>query len=163
MCDGGRNAGIRRLEEGQALVEAALVMPLLLLAGTGILIFGIYMAQILSLTEGVGSAGRVLAVSAGLTTDPCSVASQAFRNAAPILDPTKLTYKIILNPGTGDNPYSGSSCSSSSTTTGAAGNLQTTGTATVQVTYTGCSLSFYGNKLLPNGCSITQQVTEVVQ
>lgn len=150
-------------EDGQALVESALVLPLLLIAGTGILVFGLYMMQILSMTEGVGNAGRVLAENAGLTTDPCSVAVAAFQNAAPILNTSNLTYKITLNPGTGDNSYTGSSCSSSSTTTGAAGNLVSGGTATLKVSYSNCSLSFYGNNLFPSGCSISQQVTEAVQ
>lgn len=150
-------------EDGQALVEAALVMPMLLIAGTGILVFGIYIMQILSLTEGVGSAGRVLAVNAGLTTDPCSVASQAFQSAAPLLTTANLTYVLTLNPGTGNQSFPGSTCSSSSTTTGAAGALVSGGTATVKVTYTNCSLSFYGNNLFPSGCSISQSVTESVQ
>jgi Flp pilus assembly protein TadG len=155
---------IERHEEGQALVEAALVLPLLLLAGTGILIFGIYMMQILSLTEGVGSAGRVLASNAGITLDPCSEAVTAFRNAAPLLKTSSLTYKITLNPGNGDVVYDNRiNCSSSSATSGDAANLKSGGTATVKVTYTNCSLSFFGNKVLPNGCSISQQVTETVQ
>ena len=102
---------IARCEEGQALVEAALVIPILLTVGTGILIFGIYMMQILSLTEGVGSAGRVLAVSSGVTLDPCATASAAFKNAAPLLKTTNLTYQITLNTGSsGDQVYSGTTC-----------------------------------------------------
>jgi Flp pilus assembly protein TadG len=158
--DGQRNA-LR--QEGQALVEAALVLPLLLIAGTGILVFGIYIMQIMTLTEGVGSSGRVLAVSAGLTTDPCSTAATAFQNAAPLLKADNLSYTIVLNSGTGNQTYSGSSCSSSSTTSGAAGFLVSGGTATVRVSYSNCSLAFYGNNLLPNGCQISQQVTETVQ
>lgn len=154
---------LRPREEGQALVETALVLPVVLIPITGILIFGIYLMQILSLTEGVGSAGRVLAENAGLTTDPCSVAAAAFQNAAPLLSTSNLSYQITLNPGSGGTSYSGSSCSSTSTTSGAAGNLVSGGTATVQVTYSNCSLTFYGNNLAPNGCSISQQVTETVQ
>lgn len=150
-------------EEGQALVEAALVLPMLLIVGTGILIFGIFMMQILSLTEGVGNAGRLLAVSGGVTLDPCATAATAVQNSAPLLKTSNLTYQITLNPGTGDVVYSGSSCSSSSTTTGAAGNLISGGTAKVRVSYSNCSLSFYGNNLLPGGCSISQSVTETVQ
>jgi Flp pilus assembly protein TadG len=162
-CKRGR-IHIMQYEEGQALVEAALVLPLLLLAGTGILVFGMYMMQILSLTEGVGSAGRVLAVNAGVTLDPCDTAAQAFKNAAPVLKPSNLSYEITLNTGTGgDHVYSSSTCSSSSTTTGAAGYLVSGGTAKVKVSYSNCSLSFYGNNLLPGGCSISQQVTETVQ
>jgi Flp pilus assembly protein TadG len=158
-----RCACIALREEGQVLVETALVLPALLIAGTGILIFGIYMMQILSLTEGVGNAGRALAVSAGLTTDPCATVVQAFQGAAPLLNSNYLTYKVTLNPGTGAQSYSGTSCSSSTTTTGAAGNLVSGGTASVTVSYSNCSLTFYGNRLLPNGCSISAQVTEAVQ
>jgi Flp pilus assembly protein TadG len=150
-------------EEGQALVEAALVLPMLLTVGTGILIFGIFMMQILSLTEGVGSAGRVLAVSGGVTLDPCAAAATAVQNAAPLLKTSNLTYQVTLNPGTGNVVYSGASCSSSTTTTGAAGNLVSGGTAQVKATYSNCSLSFYGNNLFPGGCSISQTVMETVQ
>lgn len=151
-------------EEGQALVEAALVLPMLLTVGTGILIFGIFMMQILSLTEGVGSAGRVLAVSGGVTLDPCASAATAVQNAAPLLKTSNLSYTVTMNTGTGgDQVYSGTSCSSASTTTGAAGYLVSGGTVKVKATYSNCSLSFYGNNLFPGGCSISQTVMETVQ
>jgi Flp pilus assembly protein TadG len=151
-------------EEGQALVEAALVLPMLLAVGTGILVFGIFMMQILSLTEGVGSAGRVLAVSGGVTLDPCASAVTAFQNAAPLLNPSNLSYTVTMNTGTsGDQVYSAKTCSSTSTTSGAAGYLVSGGTVKLKVTYSHCSLSFYGRNLLPNGCSISQSVMETVQ
>lgn len=151
-------------EEGQALVEAALVLPMLLTVGTGILIFGIYMMQILSLTEGVGSAGRVLAVSGGVTLDPCAAAVSAVQGAAPLLKTSNLSYTVTMNTGTsGDQAYSGTSCSSASTTTGAAGYLVSGGTVKVKATYSNCSLSFYGNNFFPSGCSISQTVMETVQ
>jgi Flp pilus assembly protein TadG len=150
-------------DEGQALVEAALVLPVILIAATGILVFGIFMMQVMSLNEGVANAGRVLAVSSGLTTDPCALAAQAVQNAGSVLTSTNLSYKLVLNPGTGNQTSTLSSCSSSSTTTGMAGALVSGGTVTVQATYSGCSLTFYGNRLMPNGCSITQSVTEIVQ
>lgn len=158
-------------DEGQAIIEAALVLPVMMIAVTGILVFGIYLMQIMSLTEGVGNAGRVLAVNAGQTLDPCAVTVTAFQNAAPLLSPTNTSYQITLNPGTGNVSYpsSGSTaaasftCSGTNTTSGAPGNLVSGGSATVKVTYTGCSLKFYGNNLLPSGCSISQQVTETVQ
>ena len=151
-------------EEGQALVEAALVLPMLLTVGTGILIFGIFMMQILSLTEGVGSAGRVLAVSGGVTLDPCAAAVTAVQNAAPLLKSSNLSYTVTMNTGTsGDQAYSGTSCSSTSTTTGSAGYLVSGGTVKVKATYSNCSLSFYGKNLFPGGCSISQSVMETVQ
>ncbi len=153
-------------EEGQALVEFSLVASILLVVVTGILIFGIFEMQVMSLTEGVNSAGRVLAVSSGLTTDPCNLAAKAIQNAAPSLKASALSYTIVLNtdPGvTANQTYTGSSCSSTSTTTGAAGYLSTGGNVTVTATYSQCGLRFFGKNLLPNGCSISSTITEVVQ
>ena len=174
-CKGGR-ARVRNWsgsdDEGQALVETALVMPVILIAVTGILVFGIFLNQILSLTEGVGNAGRVLADSGGLILDPCATAATAFQNSAPSLNPKNLSYSLTLNPtpGSSAGQQSASSttganftCASTSTTTGDAGALVSGGSVTLQVTYSNCSLTFYGNKLLPNGCSISQSVTEAVQ
>jgi Flp pilus assembly protein TadG len=153
-------------EEGQALVEFSLVASILLVVVTGILIFGIFEMQVMSLTEGVNSAGRVLAVSAGLTTDPCNLAAQAVQNAAPSLKPASLSYTVVLNPSPGvtaNQTYTGSSCSSTSTTTGAAGYLATGGNVTVTASYSQCGLRFFGKNLMPNGCSISSTITEVVQ
>ncbi len=171
---GGKRPTIKRIfwsafcEEGQALVEFSLVASIMLVAITGILIFGIFEMQIMALTEGVNSAGRVLAVSQGLTLDPCSTAASAIQSAAPLLNTSNLSYQIVLNPtpslGTSTNhSYSGATCSSTSTTTGAAGNLVSKGSVTVTATYSNCSLKFYGNNLMPNGCQISQSITEVVQ
>ncbi|HXR40248.1 MAG TPA: TadE/TadG family type IV pilus assembly protein [Terracidiphilus sp.] len=159
-------------EEGQSLVEFALVLPMLLVVVTGIMVFGIYETQIMSLTEGVDSAGRVVSVSAGQTLDPCALAATTVASGAPILNAAGISYSITLNPIPGNltannHNYTGTgastSCSGSSTTTGAPGNLVSGGTVTIQATYTACSLKFYGNNLMPGGCSISQQITEVVQ
>ncbi|MGA8739580.1 MAG: TadE family protein [Terracidiphilus sp.] len=155
-------------EEGQALVELALVSSILLVVVTGILIFGIFEMQMMSLTEGVNSAGRVLAVSSGLTLDPCNSAAQAVQSAAPLLSPSNLSYQIVLNPtptlgSTTNHSYSAASCSSTSTTTGAPSYLISGGTVTVTATDNNCSLKFFGNDLMPNGCQISQSITEVVQ
>ncbi len=124
--------------------------------------------QIMALTEGVNSAGRILAVSSGLTLDPCSTAASAVQSAAPLLNTNNLSYQIVLNPSpssgaTTNHSYSGSTCSSTSTTTGAAGYLSTGGSVTVTATYSNCSLKFYGNNLMPNGCQVSQTITEIVQ
>jgi Flp pilus assembly protein TadG len=138
-------------EEGQALVEFSLVASVLLVVVTGILIFGIFEMQVMSLTEGVNSAGRVLAVSSGLTTDPCSLAAQAIQNASPTLKSTSLNYTIVLNtnPGvTANQTYSGSSCSSTSTTTGAAQYLVTGGNVTATASYCAAGHGQRGCELL---------------
>jgi Flp pilus assembly protein TadG len=151
--------------EGQALVETALILPIVMIIVMGILVFGIFTMQIMSLTQGVSNAGRVLAVSSGQTTDPCSLAATSVQNAAPLLSKSSLTYSITLTPTVGgiSHNYSQASCPSTSTTTGAAGYLVSGGTVSVTASYSNCSLKFYGKNFLPNGCSISNTITEAVQ
>ena len=91
MCDIDQTAGVERLsrservrarlhfgdEKGGALVEFALVLPVLLLVVTAITTFGIALNNYLQLTEAVGIGGQVLSVSRGNTTDPCNIVSSA--------------------------------------------------------------------------------------
>jgi Flp pilus assembly protein TadG len=159
-------SGLRRAlrQEGQALVETALVVPIIITLVFGILIFGIFTMQIMSLTEGVSSAGRVLAVSAGQTLDPCALAATTLQKAAPVLSTSSLSYSVALTPqGGSTQTYPGASCSSTSTTTGAPGNLVSGGTVQITATYSNCSLQFYGKNFLPRGCSITSTITETIQ
>jgi Flp pilus assembly protein TadG len=148
---------VSRRERGQTLVEFALCLPVLLLILTGVFAFGLSMNTYLELTNGVTIGGQLLAISRGQTTDPCNTTATAVSNAAPLLNPTLITYTFVLN-GT---QYSGASCSSSSTTTGAAGNLVQGAAAKVTAKYP-CNLSVYGVNLIPN-CTLTSQLTEIVQ
>lgn len=151
-------------DDGQVLVETALVLPIFLLIVTGTLIFGIFTMQMMGLTEGVSNAGRVLSVSAGQTLDPCSLAATSVQSAASGLSKPSISTSITLTPQGGTaTTYSGASCSSTSTTTGAAGNLKSGGIVTISATYTGCSLKYFGTNLTPSGCSMTKAVTETVQ
>jgi len=150
--------------DGQALVETALVVPIILTAITGILIFGIFTMQYMGLTEGVSNAGRHLAVSAGQTLDPCALAASSVQAAAPLLAPAHLSYSITMTPPGGSaQTYSQASCSSTATNTGAPSYLVSGGTVSVTASYSSCSLAFYGTNLMPNGCSITSEITEEVQ
>ena len=144
-------------EGGQSLVEFALCLPLLLLVVTGIFTFSFALNNYLTLTNAVGIGGQLLAVSRGQTTDPCNTAASAIYGASPLLSQTAFTFSFVLN----GNSYSGASCSSGSTTTGAAGNLVQGANAQVTATYP-CNLMVYGVNYLPS-CKLTSQVTEVVQ
>jgi len=139
------------------MVEMALALPVLLLVLTGILTFGVAFNNYVSLTEATSVGGRALAISRGATTDPCSLASSAVIAAAPLLTSANLTFSFSLN-GTA---YSGTSCSSASTTTGAAANLVQGSNAVITVTYP-CSLVVYGNNYA-SGCTLQAQITELVQ
>jgi Flp pilus assembly protein TadG len=144
-------------EEGGALVEMAMVLPILLLMVTGIFSFGITLNNYLELTDAVSIGARYLALQAGQTLDPCATAVTKIELAAPFLKPANLSFAFVLNGVS----YSGTSCSSSSYTTGAAGNLMSAQPAQVTVTYP-CSLAVYGRNLAPS-CTIVAQTTEIVQ
>jgi len=152
-------AHIRRSnEKGQALVEFALVLPVLLLVVTGMLVFGVYLNNYITLTDAVGTGARQLAISRGQTTDPCKLAVTAIENAAPFLTATPSvspTFTFVLNTTT----YSVPTCPSGSTSTGAAGNLAAGAQAQVTVTYP-CNLTVYGYSY---PCTLTARTTEIVQ
>jgi Flp pilus assembly protein TadG len=152
------NPQLRGLEqEGQAMVEMALILPVLLLVVTGILVFGLAFNNYLMLTEATSVGARTLAISRGETTDPCATAASAVYAAAPLLVAANLSFTFVLNGTT----YTGPSCNSGSSTTGAAGNLKQGAYAVVTVTYP-CSLAVYGANYAPN-CSLQSQIAELVQ
>lgn len=144
-------------EEGQSLIEMAMVLPVMLLVVTGIMTFGLAFNNYVLLTEATSVAARTIAVSRGQTLNPCSTASQAVYSAAPMLTQSNLNFTFVLNGTT----YTGASCASSSTTSGAAGNLVQGTNATVTVTYP-CSVQVFKADYAPN-CTLTAQMTEWVQ
>jgi Flp pilus assembly protein TadG len=144
-------------DAGQSLIEAALVLPVILLTVTGVLAFGLTFSNYILLTEATGVGARQLAISRGTTLDPCATVATALTNAAPLLKASNLTYSIVLN-GT---PYTTNSCPSASTTSGPSGKLQQGSTATVTVGYP-CQLKVAGYDIMP-GCSLTAHTAEAIQ
>src|SRR5664279_4854272 len=71
-----------RGDHGGALVEMALVMPIMLAMLTGIFSFSVVLYQKLQLGEAVSNAGRVMALERG-DTDPCLTTANAIYAAAP--------------------------------------------------------------------------------
>ncbi len=147
-----------REDSGSSMIEIALCLPVLLMVALGITSFGVAMNNYLLLNESSSVAARQLAISRGQTLDPCAFTSSAVYAAAPTLTKSNLTFTYTLN-GT---KYTGTTCSSASMTTGAAGNLVQGSTATVQVSYP-CTLMIYNTNYAPNGCKLSAQTTELVQ
>jgi len=145
-------------EGGNALIEFAMVLPMMLILTTGILMFGIAMNNYLALTNAVSIGARTVAVNAGLTLDPCSVAAQSIIAASPGLNPSSLKFTYTFN-GVG---ASGSSCPSASVSSGAAGNLSSGSTVTVTATYP-LNLSIYGTNYSASNAVLTATSTELVQ
>jgi len=135
---------------GQALVEFAWALPLLMLVMVAILKFGIFFYNYITLADAVNTAARVLAVSRGAGTGPptaCSLAITALTNAAQNLNTSNITINLsTLSPNPFPSPDT-STCSS----------LVSGDSATVQATYP-CSLVIFGNNVIP-GCTLSSQTT----
>lgn len=141
-------ARLCRGEEGGAMVEIALTVPVLLGVMTGIITFGIAYSNQLTLTQAVGSAGQYLAQIRTSTTDPCASTFTALKNAAPSLKSSDISMTVTMN-GTA---LTSTSCSGSQT-------YLVQGTpVSVYATYP-CSLSIYGIKFA-GSCQLAAKVTE---
>jgi Flp pilus assembly protein TadG len=143
---------VSKSEEGGAMVEMALVLPILLLIFTGITSFGIALNNYIMLTSSVEVGGRQLAIIRGNTTDPCHDVSATIAAASPLLKSANLKYTFVLNGTTYAN-----------TTTCTAGAAQVVESQPMQVLVSyPCSLLVYSKNVLP-GCTLTAQATELEQ
>jgi len=144
-------------ETGGAMVEMALVMPVMLCLITGIFSVSMALYQKLQLAEAMSSAGRVLAADRG-ATDPCADTVAAVDAAAPGLATSSIGLTVIID----GNTYGTNKSTVSCTAAGGANNplMPAGSTAVIQATYP-CSLSIYNVKGL--SCAIGEQIGEVVQ
>lgn len=109
-----------RGEEGQALVEIALVMPFLLLLVTAIIQFGIMLSDYSTIVNSAREGARSLALGTSRANDPCDPAvAQAISSASGdfTIPSTDITpsfpnqavagedYCGSTTPGTGCTPY----------------------------------------------------------
>jgi Flp pilus assembly protein TadG len=149
--DPRRNAyrALSRDEEGGALVEIALTVPVLLGVLTGIVTFGLAFSNQLTLTQAVGVAGQYLSESRD-SNDPCADTFNALKNAAPGLTAANINMTITIN-GT---VKTGTTCTSAQTLLKQAQGFP----VSVYATYP-CSLAIYGRSFA-NNCQLTAKVTE---
>jgi Flp pilus assembly protein TadG len=139
---------LRKGEEGSALVEIALTLPMLLGVLTAICTFGVGFNNQLTLTSAVGAGAQHLALIRTTTSDPCADTLAAIEGAAPNLTPASISLSFSLN---GTN-VSGTSC------TGDQQYLVQGEPVTVTAKYP-CALAVYGTKFT-NACQLTAKVTE---
>jgi Flp pilus assembly protein TadG len=164
---GTAGAILSSCEDGNALVEFAMVAPVMLMIMMGIIVIGSVMSNYLQLIEATSSGARTIAVSRSNTLDPCNTVATAVSGGAPLLNSTNLTYTLVLKSSLGATlgtygPTQGSlSCSSASYTSGAPSYLQQGGSASVTVTYP-CNLNIYGKNYW-SGCTLQAQTTEMIQ
>jgi Flp pilus assembly protein TadG len=147
---------LHRNEEGSALVEIALVTPVLMAVVTGICSFAIGFNNQLTLTSAVGAGAQYLQLIRATTSDPCADTLTAIEAAAPSLQASgiKLSLAITSVTGTGttSTTETGSSCPNG------AALLTTQEPVTVSATYP-CTLAIYGTTFT-NKCQLSAKVSE---
>ena len=152
---GLKNASVRAGggcgEDGQALTELAVVIPVLLLVATGIGAFGITMVNYLRLVDAVNDAARQMVIIRSQTNDPCLTLSTIVQNAAQSLTASKMNFTFVLNGTT----YTGTTC------TAGASNLVQGATGKITVTYP-CSIAVYKSNFAP-GCTLQAATAELIQ
>jgi Flp pilus assembly protein TadG len=147
-----------RNEEGAALVEMALSLPLMLMLTLAMLSFGITMNNYLQLNEATSSGARYLSESAGVAADPCATTIAAITTSAPALNASNLKYTFSFNTGSSTYNYNGGNTLSC---TAASAYLVPSQWVSVTATYP-CNLAVYGVNYAPN-CVLTATMAEVVQ
>ncbi len=155
-------------EQGGAIVEMAIALPIMLAMLTGIFSFSIVFYQKLQLAEAVSNAGRVMATERG-DTDPCATTASAIYAGAPALAKSNLTLTFTLGGTntsgvvTGGTAYGGTKGTAPTCT--AAGNggsaaMQAGWPAQIQATYP-CTLYIYAFHY--SNCNLGTADTEVIQ
>lgn len=149
---GGRlRALFRAGDDGQALIETAFTLSVLLMVLTGLFAFGLTFANQLSLIQATGSGAQYLAeirTSTLTNNDPCAATLTAIESAAPYLTPSKISLSFNLN-GTA---ITGNSCPNDQT------DLVQGTSVTVTSQYP-CNLLVYG-VIFASGCKVNASVTE---
>jgi len=151
---GGKS--LLRREEGQNLVEFAFVAPMLLLAVTGLLWFGIALNQYEVLTNAVANAARAFALSnkTSNANDPCNYAYGIATASASTLTTANMTFKVTYTPsgGTATNYTYPTTCSGLSLNDGDVVQVTATYPVTTQI-------FSWGSRSL----TLTAQTSELVQ
>ena len=151
---------LTRREEGQALVEFAFTLPLLMIMVMAIFWFGITLNHYLELTNAVGIGGELISVSRGQYTDPCANAVTAIQNAAPLLTPSNITYTFVLTPQGGSAASNAGTCSGTTLSTGEQAQITATYPCTLPFSIFSLGSVF---KIQTPSCTLTAQVTELIQ
>lgn len=137
-------------DEGNTIVEFAIVLPVLMLIVTGIFAFGIAISNQLTLTQALGTGAQYLQQIRTSTTDPCNDTFTAIKNAAPYLNSLSITVTVTMN---GVTPaQTGNSCP------GSQSNLTAGVPVTVVATYP-CTLGVYSMNFA-SSCQLSAKVTE---
>lgn len=153
-----------RGDRGNALVEFAIVFPLLIILVMGIFSFGQAYGIYQTLTNAASAGAQALAIARGETTDPCITASGPVFNLGHYLNQANIKFTITETPQTGQtgttytlaNGIANPSCATY------ANDLVQNDNITVKLTYP-VQVTIFGVNFVPSGSVVTSQTWEVVQ
>jgi Flp pilus assembly protein TadG len=141
----------RRETTGSAVVEFALLAPVLFMLLIGMFQFGIMINNYIQLTEAVRVGGRTLAISRGSTT-PFTTARNAVYASAPGLKQANMGFTMTVN---------GTACAADGACKSTFDSAQGT-QASITVTYSVCNAIIYGKNYLPN-CNLSSTTSVRVE
>jgi len=154
-----------RRSNGGALVEFALILPMMMILIVGMFSIGIALNNYMVLTSIVGSSARYLALSHSISaaaSDPCKYAVQQATANSPSLNMSNVTWTVnwttFDTSGNGTTTtYTGSagaapSCSSQAATTG--------DNVAVSAAY---PIIFYQYGVVPRSLTLTARSSELMQ
>jgi Flp pilus assembly protein TadG len=144
-------ARLRPAEEGGALVEMALVLPILAMMVLGLMSVATMFMNYLDLTEATGAGAQYLAEIRTSSTNPCQDTYNAIIAAAPSLTTTNISLSFSFDNGA--KTTSGDTCA------GYQQYLVQGEPTSVTATYP-CNLSFYGVNYDPGGCTLSATSSE---
>jgi Flp pilus assembly protein TadG len=110
----GRSADIES-EEGTALVELAISLPIMLMLLTGAASFSLAFYFLQQLGNATTSGVQLAAANQGLVSDPCETAAAAVESALPNWTTTKLTFTMKWTDSSDGSHTAGPTAESSST------------------------------------------------
>jgi len=149
-------------EQGSSLVEFAFVLPMFMLVITATFAFGFTLTKYMQLTNAVNVGGQLLAISRGNYDNPCTAAVNAIYNAAPNLVAGDLAFTFTFtNNGTSNQYTTASECDTAAEATSSPIFAQ--GESVQLIATYPCSFIGYGFNFSSLGCSMTAEVTEIVQ
>ena len=131
ICRALRLAG----EEGGALAEFAVTLPLMLTVLTGAASFCLALYSFQQLSNATSTAAQQLAAEQGLITDPCATMVTTVTSALPNWTASKLTYTVTITDANGAAHTYGPTAGSSFSCTAGAANMAANEPLTVQVSY----------------------------
>lgn len=143
-----------KVEEGSALVECAVTLPLFLAVIMGAASFSLAFYEMQELGNAVSAAGAELGATAGTVADPCAqVVSQVTANV-PNFNTSNLTYTVVITNAAGTTTTYGPTAGSLSCTAAGDGSPASTAeaanepqTVTVSYTYPWMPVFTYGSLL----------------